>query len=213
MGLIHAFVWMRQGSRAHLAFAFAALSVAALTLLELHALRATDPDQLGTLLRWMHVPVTVLVLSIVWFLHERLGGGYLGLGLAAAGLRVLGLVLNFTTGENLNFRTLEVVRQVQWWGGEQVSYGAGTVNPWVAVAQLSNPGADRLHRDEDDPGLAPGRRRTGPGGAGHRRKLAVLHPGDGRCGGVDDARTDQGALPGVAELPGGRRRDQLPARQ
>ena len=137
LGLIHTFVWVRQGSRAHLAFAVAALSVATMTLLELQALRATTPDQFGTLLRWMHVPVTVLVIAIVWFFHVLLGGGHVRLGLAAAGLRILGLALNFATGENLNFQSIEAVRQTTWLG-EPVTYAVGTVNPWVAVAQLSN---------------------------------------------------------------------------
>src|SRR5688572_17702634 len=137
LGLIHTFVWVRQGSRAHLAFAVAALSVATMTLLELQALRATSPGEFGTLLRWMHVPVTVLVLAIVWFFHVLLGGAHVRLGLAAAGLRVLGLALNFATGENLNFQSIEAVRQTAWLG-ESVSYAVGTVNPWVAVAQLSN---------------------------------------------------------------------------
>lgn len=138
LGLIHTFVWMRQGSRKHLAFAIAALSVAALTLLELLALRATEPAQLAGLLRWMHVPVTVLVLSILWFFNELLGPRHLRLGLVAGGLRVLALALNFTTGENLNFSRIEQVRQVDWWGGEVISYAVGSVNPWVAVAQASN---------------------------------------------------------------------------
>lgn len=137
LGLIHAFVWMRQGSRAHLAFATAAASVAVMTLLELHALRATTPGEFATLLRWMHLPTTVLVLSIIWFFHALLGG-HLRIGLAAGGLRVLGLVLDFTTGVNLNFNTIDQLQQARWWGGEQVSYAVGTVNPWVAVGQLSN---------------------------------------------------------------------------
>src|SRR5688572_28586204 len=116
LGLIHTFVWVRQDSRAHLAFAIAALSVATMTLLELQALRATSPDQHGTLLRWMQVPATVLVLSVIWFFQELPGGSHLRLGLAAGGLFVLSLVLGFTTGENLYFNVIQELRQAQWWG-------------------------------------------------------------------------------------------------
>jgi hypothetical protein len=40
LGLIHAFVWIRQGSPAHLAFSVTALSVAIMALLDLRILHA-----------------------------------------------------------------------------------------------------------------------------------------------------------------------------
>lgn len=139
LGLIHALLWLRQRTLPeHLAFAFAATSLAALTLLELQALDAATPERLAALIRWMHVPVTTLVLSLVAFLRLSFGPRFFGLAATAAMLRVAGLVLNFGTGANLNFATLSVVGRVAWAGDVVVSYPIGTPNPWVLVGQLSN---------------------------------------------------------------------------
>jgi len=139
LGLIHVLIWARQRVMPeHLAFALAAFSLATLTLFEFQALEATTPQRLGTLIRWMHVPIAVLVLSLVAFLRLSFGRRFFALAVSAAALRLGALALNFTTGVNLNFATLPTVGRILWPGDVLVSYPIGTPNPWVIVAQLSN---------------------------------------------------------------------------
>jgi len=139
LALIHALIWTRQRAMPdHLAFAMAAASLATLTLLELRALDATTPDNLASLIRWMHVPIAALVIALIVFLRLSFGRRFIALALAAASLRIVALALNFTTGENLNFATLSAVGRVTWPGDAVVSYPIGTPNPWVIVAQASN---------------------------------------------------------------------------
>ncbi|MBF6023833.1 PAS domain-containing sensor histidine kinase [Lysobacter niastensis] len=139
LGLIHMLFWLRQ-SRGweHLAFALAAISVALLTIVEMQALHARSPDELARLIRWMHVPIAGLVVSLIWFVRRYLHLGNVKLAICAISLRMLALLLNFTTGENLNFDDVQAVGHVVWWGGETITYPIGTSNPWVILAQLSN---------------------------------------------------------------------------
>jgi len=139
LALIHAIIWVRQRTvPEHLAFAAAALSLAVLTLMELRALDAETPEQLALLIRWMHVPIAAIVVSLIAFLRISFGQRFFALGLAAAALRLGALVLNFTTGVNLNFASISAVGRVPWAGDVVVSYPIGAPNPWVLVAQLSN---------------------------------------------------------------------------
>lgn len=139
LGLIHALIWARQRSMPqHLAFAVAAISLAILCLLELQAIHARTPSELAGLLRWTHVPIAALVVSLVTFVHLSFGPKYLALAIAAVALRMAALALNFTTGANLNFASIAAVGRVEWAGGVVVSYPIGSPNPWVLVAQAGN---------------------------------------------------------------------------
>lgn len=139
LGLIHITVWWRQRTQpAHLVFSVATVSVAVLSLCELLAMQAATPEQYEDVLRWSHVPVAVLVVSLVGFvqLHFRLGWSWLGF--AACALRVGALVPNFMSGANLNFLQIDALRRVKVWGHEGIAIPIGDPNPWMLIAQLSN---------------------------------------------------------------------------
>lgn len=138
LGLVHGLVWLTQlRQRVHLAFALAALSVAVLALLELQTFHALSTDRMSTAIRWMYVPVTVMVVSLLYVVHQWFGLGSPMLATGVAVLRVLGLLLDFSTGENLNFLSVDGVGRSEWWGAT-ISHPIGDINPWVAVSQISN---------------------------------------------------------------------------
>ena len=139
LGLIHALIWIRQRSMPqHLAFACAAVALSAMSVLELVALHARTPAELGSLIRWMHVPIAVLVVALVIFVRLSFGTRYFALAAVAVALRLVALVADFTTGVNLNFASIHEVGRVRWPGDVLIAYPIGAPNPWVAVGQLSN---------------------------------------------------------------------------
>jgi signal transduction histidine kinase len=123
---------------AHVMFALAALSVAVLSVLELMLMRATDPAQFGTLLRWAHVPVATLAVAIVGFVRLQFDAGRLWLGGLVCATRVGSLIPNFFAGANINFASVDSLSYVTVWGAGQLANPVGTINPWMAMAQLSN---------------------------------------------------------------------------
>lgn len=138
LGLVHALVWLgRPHQVVHLAFATAATSVGLLALQELAAFNATTTSSIATTIRWMHVPVAFLVWSLIYIVHDVFGRGAVAIAFSAASLRLLALVLNFTTGVNLNFLSVDALGHSNWWGA-QISHPIGVVNPAIIVAQLSN---------------------------------------------------------------------------
>ena len=138
LGLVHGLVWLSQRRlHVHLALAIAAFAVAALILLEMVALQTTAPRTLGELIRWMHLPVTVVVVAMVYVVHVSFGYGARWLAWGAVSLRVLALVVNFASAVNLNFREISGVEQTQWWNAT-VHHPVGTLNPWLLLTQASN---------------------------------------------------------------------------
>lgn len=139
LGLIHMMVWLRQRTQpAHLVFSIAAAAVAVLSLCELLIMSAATPARYAEVLRWSHVPVAVLAVSLVIFvqLHFRLGWSWLGF--AACALRVGALLPNFMSGANLNFQRIDALQRLQIWGHEGIAVPIGVANPWMLLAQVSN---------------------------------------------------------------------------
>lgn len=138
VGFAHALVYAaRPVHRAHLAFALAAISIGLLALLELATYRTQSPETMAVLIRWMHVAITAMVLSLLYVLHHWFGYGSARIAVAAAALRVLALVIDFSVGDNLNFLTVEDVGRSVWWG-VPVSHPIGVANPWVVLGLASN---------------------------------------------------------------------------
>src|SRR6266699_3679139 len=135
---IYLLVWCKQREGwVHLLFSCSAVAAGVIAMLELTSMRAETTAQYGTVLRWAHVPVWVLLVSIVWFVRLYLRAGRPWLAWSICGLRTVVLILNFLFTPNLNFREITSLRHLSWWGGEAVSAPVGVPNPWTLIGQLS----------------------------------------------------------------------------
>lgn len=139
LGLVYLLVWVRRPTQyGYLLFFTTAASVAVFSIFELRMVRTPDPGEYAALLRWAHVPLVVVFVSLVGFVLVYFRSGRLWLGATACGLRVVALVLNFRTGVNVNFEQVTAMAPVPVWGGESIYLPVGVPNPYVVVAQLSN---------------------------------------------------------------------------
>jgi PAS domain S-box-containing protein len=119
----------------HLLFSCSAAAAGVIAGLELAAMRAGTGAEYGALIRWAHLPLWILFLSVVWFVHLYLRAGRRWLVWAICGLRTLALALNFLSRTNLNFREVTSLRHFSLWG-ETVSAPVGVPNPSSLVGQL-----------------------------------------------------------------------------
>jgi len=134
---VYLLVWLKQWEGwEYLLFACSAASAGVIAELELIALRAGTGEQYGALIRWAHLPLWVLLISAVWFVHLYLRAGRRWLVWTVCGFRTMALALNFLSGANLNFRDVTGLRHFSWWGGEHIVASVGVPNPWTLVGQL-----------------------------------------------------------------------------
>ena len=139
LGMIHLFVWVKYRSQlAHLLFFVLATSATAVGAFELAMTHAPSAAAYAGTLRWAHVPLAIVVLSIVWFVYFHLRAGRLWLAWAACGFRLLGLTLNFLTGVNINFSEVTTLERMLLWGDAVVVGPVGITNPWAVVPQIGN---------------------------------------------------------------------------
>jgi two-component system, LuxR family, sensor kinase FixL len=135
---IYLLVWCKQREGwAHLLFSFTAVAAAAIAAFELAMMHAETVGRYEALIRWIHVPVWVLIVSLVSFVRLYLRAGRPWLAWSICGLRTLVLILDFIFTPNINFRHITSLRQFPWGGGEIISVPIGVANPWGLLSSVS----------------------------------------------------------------------------
>src|SRR5438477_1670082 len=130
-------VWSKQRqSWVHLVFSCSAIAAAAISVFELWMVNAQTVERYEALVRWIHLPVCVLMLSFVAFVRLYLHAGRAWLAWSIYGLRTLILVLNFIFPVSINFRAITDIRHFSW-AGEIVSVPVGPANPWGLLSSFS----------------------------------------------------------------------------
>lgn len=138
LAVVHALVWWRRRDvPAQLLFALLAVATAMLAGVELRLMQAESPSEYGAVIRWGHVPMWLLLVSLVGFVRLYLRAGRLWLAWTFVGLRSLSLVLNFLVGPNLNYREITAVKRIPMLG-EQVSVAEGVSNPLMLIPNVAS---------------------------------------------------------------------------
>ena len=79
-----------------------AIGAAAFACCELRMMGAETPAEYATVLKWGHVAVWLIVVSLVGFVRLYLNAGRPWLAWTVCALRTIALALNFLVGQNLN---------------------------------------------------------------------------------------------------------------
>lgn len=138
LGLVHFLIGIRGREQfSHLWLSLICVSVGAMAILELMSMRSATPAEFAHILRWGHVPFATMIIGIVWFVHLNFNAGSFRLGMAVCIVRLLSLVANFTTGDNLHFRELSGLAHVELWGGAVIATPTGVANAWLLLGQFS----------------------------------------------------------------------------
>ena len=130
-------VWCKQRDNwVHLLFSCSAAAAAAISAFELWMTNATTVEQYQLLVRWIHVPTWILIVSFVAFVRLYLHAGRAWLAWGIYGLRTLVLILNFIFPVSINFKAITDIRHFSW-AGEIVAVPVGIPNPWGLLSHVS----------------------------------------------------------------------------
>ena len=137
LAIVHFVAWTRsRASLASLLFSISAVAAAVTAAFELRLMHAQTPEQYGELLRWFHVPLAIMVVSLVWFVRLYLRSGWLWLVWLFCGLRLVTLILTFSLEPNLNFLEISGIHPISAWG-ETIVSPIGVKNPWTNITSFS----------------------------------------------------------------------------
>ncbi|HOW17935.1 MAG TPA: ATP-binding protein [Phycisphaerae bacterium] len=137
LAAVYLLIWIGQRKQvAHLAFSLIAVGVTAFAGCELAMMYAGTPARYAAIVRWIHVPAWVMIVSFVWFTRTYLHAGRPWLGWTIIGLRTLSLLVNFSLPANATFRQITAIKHVSFLG-EPVSYAVGVPSPWMMLAHAT----------------------------------------------------------------------------
>jgi PAS domain S-box-containing protein len=138
LGAIHLLVWLRQRTQyTYLWFFVLASSAAAFGVFELAMMNAETPAAYAGLLRSAQVALFVFATSLVAFVHFFFNAGRAWLAFAVVGVRAATLIVNFTTGVNVNFEAITGLDHLEVWGVD-IAFPVGVPSRWNVLAQTGN---------------------------------------------------------------------------
>ena len=138
LATIYFLIWFRERrSWAYLCFFVLAVGVIGLATGELAAMYARSPTAYGTAVRWSHFAYGFVAAGSLGFVHFYFGTGKRWLLGAALGLRLLAVVVNFSTGLNLHISAIQSLQLVNFLGEPVAMLGVWTSNPWVRLGQFA----------------------------------------------------------------------------
>jgi len=137
LAMMHFLVWYHKRTAwANLLFCLSAVATATMAGCELWMMRAETPAQFSTAMRYTHIPIWVIIITLTGYVLVYLRAGRRWLAWTVCTIRTFSLLINFSVEQNLNF--LEITRvQSMPLLGESVSIPEGVVNPWMLAGQLS----------------------------------------------------------------------------
>lgn len=137
LAAVHGFVWLRQrDALSSLMFCLMATGTAGMAGSELAMMNAQTVEAYGNALQWFNLPLWLMTVSLVGFVHFYLGSGRLWLAASVCGLRTLGLVLNFSLHPNVYYTSISEVRRISFLG-QNVTVADGIPNPLMLIGQVS----------------------------------------------------------------------------
>jgi PAS domain S-box-containing protein len=95
-----------------------------------------SPEQFADAMRWMHVPLGIMMISLVGFVRVYLRSGRAWLAWAVCVLRGLVLIVNFSVWPNINYSVVTGLRHVSLLG-ESVSVAVCVASRWTVLGQIS----------------------------------------------------------------------------
>ena len=136
--LVYAFIWWRQRNAwAQLLFSLAALAAVGLVGCDLAEMHAESPAQFAAALRWTQLLLWVVVLALAGFVLLYFRAGRIWLFWTVCALRTLSLLLNYLTGQNLNYREITSLQSISFLG-ESVAIAKGAPNHIADVLPFLN---------------------------------------------------------------------------
>jgi len=138
LATIYLLIWFRERrSWAYLCFFVLAVGVIGMAAGEFGAMHAKSPAEYGMAVRWGHFAYGFIAVGSLGFVHFYFGTGKGWLLVAALGLRLLAVVLNFSTGLNLHIGSIQSLQQINLLGEPVSMLGEWTPNPWVRLGQCA----------------------------------------------------------------------------
>ena len=137
LAALHLVIWWKsRHGRANLWFALLAAGMAAFSWFALAMMRADTTAEYAAAIRWLNLPIFVMVVAITLFVRCSFPTSRAWLGHAAWGLRLLTLFVNVIRPQGMDYARIDAVHRIPFLG-DTVSVAEGVTSGWHWVGQLA----------------------------------------------------------------------------
>ncbi|HZX90249.1 MAG TPA: PAS domain S-box protein [Rudaea sp.] len=138
LAFVYLSIWIRQRRLGvYLTFALCSMSAAAIAIVELFMMRASTPELWAQLVRWLHVPLAALFISLVLFVRLQFRASRRSWTAPLMAVALAVLAANFLTGANLDFREVSALQSISVWNSAPISVPVGEPNPWIILGTIN----------------------------------------------------------------------------
>jgi len=135
----HFIIWFyNRQTKANLLFSFTALGAALSALFELLQLHASSIEVYHQVVRFGHIPIFILLVSLVWFVDIYFGTARRWLTILITSLWTITLIINFVAENSLTFQSISEIQRIALPWGEEFSIPIGTANNWKYIADIAS---------------------------------------------------------------------------
>ena len=139
IGLTQGLLGLREdGRRAYLLSAAMSLAACATALVELAMMKSDDVASYARLIQWENFTVGALLVSLVWFVHLRLGSRRARLAMLITVLWIASLVINVVSSHSIVFSAIDRLDVYATPWGEVYAVAVGEASPWVLVPNIAS---------------------------------------------------------------------------
>jgi PAS domain S-box-containing protein len=130
-------VWLKKRTAwSYLLMSVMAAATTGVAFCELSMMLSQTPAEFGRAVRWIHLPLWLVIISLALFIRQYLRSGHPWLAWTVCVMRTLSLILNFVFTPNIYYREISSLHHLRFLG-ESVSVAQGTPNPWMLIPQMS----------------------------------------------------------------------------
>lgn len=138
LGVMHLAIWCRNiRGWVHFNYFLATLGAIGLAACEMATIKATSPSTFAFAVQMAQIAAAVFTVGCLFFVHLHFGTGHRGLLVLALAVRALAVVLNFTTGSSLHFRSVESLEYGTLLGERAAMVDVAVTNPWLPAGPLA----------------------------------------------------------------------------
>jgi len=139
LGLIHLILGRQaETPRRYRLSSLMTIAAAATALIELTLLHTRSAADYADWVRWENLSLFVLLMSMLWFVHDYFGTGRRWLLNIISALWATGIAVNFLLPGSLTFSEVTELRRLVTFWGESFSIPVGELNPWRWLADLAS---------------------------------------------------------------------------
>ena len=137
IGTINLFIWFRlKHSKANFLFSLAALGASAVGFFELLALHSFDIPSYVFALKYQTLAVSVMLVSLVWFIYYYFGTGTKWLVILITFIWCISIVLNFIAPYSIVYSEIIELKQLSMPWGELYTIAIGTDHPLRFISDI-----------------------------------------------------------------------------